>query len=239
MKGDDFGAAPENGSKGGSRCEAMICAAACFPPYRDRVILRQFPAAMTTGPFSENCRGARAVGETTQTRDTVNAKSSPFVRPRVGPAPSSAPVPRAIPDVGEDTSRGRGSAPGTPGPPPSPRASSPGPPPLPAGPAPERRGRRHAPVDTFQGPTAHRETPPGLPGAFAQASPSSPTPPQGRPISRPSLCLPLSPLSSTPRHSPVAGRKGGTDCSSAVPRGYGRPPRPGRQAADLDRAATQ
>lgn len=70
--------------------------------------------------------------------------------------------------------------------------------------------------------------------------PLFPAPPQGRPISRPSRRLPLSPSSPPhPRHSPDAGEATGTAGSSAVPRGYGRPLGPVRQAADLDRAVRQ
>ncbi|MBP2065643.1 hypothetical protein J2Z30_006685 [Streptomyces iranensis] len=62
VKGDYSGAAPASGRKGGSRCEAMICAAARFPLYTGGVILRQFPGGHDDRAFSENCRCARAVG---------------------------------------------------------------------------------------------------------------------------------------------------------------------------------
>lgn len=174
VKGDDFGAAPESGSKGGSRCEAMICAAARFPLYTGRVILRQFPATMTTGPFRRTAamRG-RSAGRCT-TRDTVNAESSPFVRRLVGSGTKRRPCSaghtgcrrRDEPGPGF---RARHPRSGTI----SPRVFAPAAP-LPAGPAAERRGRRHAPVDAFQGPAAPREPPPGPPGAFAHASPLPP-----------------------------------------------------------------
>lgn len=177
VKGDDFGAAPESGSKGRSRCEAMICAAARFPLYTDRVILRQFPAAMTTGSFRRTAAAHGRSARRCMTRDTVNAKSSPFVRARVAPGAKRLPLfrgPYRMPEKGQAGA-------GVPRPalsvPTISRAPSPGPPPLPAGPAAERRGRRHAPVDTIQGPAARRETPPGPAGTFAQTSPSSPAPP--------------------------------------------------------------
>lgn len=40
----------------------MICGSARSPLYRDRVILRQFPAAAGAAPFSENWRGTRRSG---------------------------------------------------------------------------------------------------------------------------------------------------------------------------------
>ncbi|MBB4780124.1 hypothetical protein BJY27_001085 [Streptomyces rapamycinicus] len=69
----------------------MICAAARFPLYTGGVILRQFPAAMTTGPFR---RTAAAYGRSARrcpTRDTVNAESSPLCGPRVGRVSSGCP----------------------------------------------------------------------------------------------------------------------------------------------------
>ncbi len=63
VQGDYSGAAPASGRKGGSRCEAMICAAARFPLYTGGVILRQFPAAMTTGPFRRTAAAHGRVGE--------------------------------------------------------------------------------------------------------------------------------------------------------------------------------